>query len=239
MKALFVGPSLARDPPDLSGLSVHPPARQGDIYRATLAGASAIAIIDGVFGDTPSIWHKEILHALSVGVRVIGGASLGALQAAECAPFGMLAVGDIARDYLSGRRQDDADVCLAHCPEELGFLPLSEPLVDAEGGLAGLLEMGLVSREEHELLLRHAGALYFADRSIEAMMAVLPDARRAVVAAAYRVHAISVKRRDALEVVEALRHLPDQRGPAPEWQLAPSTTWTAFTRRYSNGAAEA
>ena len=127
MKILFAGPSLFGQDFDRSGIDLRPPARQGDIHRAVLDGAEAIGLIDGVFGFVPSVWHKEILFALQQGVRVLGGGSLGALRAAECARFGMEAVGAIANAYASGVRYEDADVCLSHAPAEMDFMPLSEP----------------------------------------------------------------------------------------------------------------
>ncbi len=124
MKVLFAGPSLYGADYNRSGLDVRPPARQGDLHRAVLDGATAIGLIDGVFGFVPSVWHKEILFALKAGVHVLGAASLGALRAAECADFGMEPVGTIALSYLDGERIEDGDVCLAHAPEEMAFMPL-------------------------------------------------------------------------------------------------------------------
>ena len=45
-----------------------------------------ILIIDGVFQSEPAVRHKEILWALSLGVPVVGAASMGALRAAELFP---------------------------------------------------------------------------------------------------------------------------------------------------------
>ena len=70
---------------------------QGDVYRATLDQVQTIAIIDGYFDRVPAVWHKEILWALNMGIRVIGAASMGAIRAAELAPFGMEGVGRILR----------------------------------------------------------------------------------------------------------------------------------------------
>lgn len=228
MRVLFVGPTLAVDPPDFGDIEVRPPARQGDIYAATLDGAAAIGIIDGVFGDTRTIWHKEILYALTQGVRVIGGASLGALRAAECAEFGMEPVGEIAKAYLDGTRRDDADVCLAHCPAELGFLPLSEPLVDVEATVRHLHDSAAISTPECEALLHEARNLYFADRTLDTLIGIIPEARRAAILTLYRQHAVRAKRRDGLAVLARLRDLPPHRAAPPSWQLAPSRSWTLF-----------
>ena len=60
----------------------------------------------------------------------------------------MEAIGTIAADYLERRAHEDADVCLAHCPAELDFMPLSEPLVDVEATLDALEADGLISAAE-------------------------------------------------------------------------------------------
>ena len=61
-----------------------------------------IGLIDGYFDGVPAVAHKEILWALDQGIRVLGAASMGALRAAELAPFGMEGVGAIWRDYADG-----------------------------------------------------------------------------------------------------------------------------------------
>ena len=75
---IFAGPSVrGLDLPSRSDLLFHPPAKQGDIFRATLTRPEAIGLIDGYFDGVPSVWHKEILWALSQGIRVFGSASMG------------------------------------------------------------------------------------------------------------------------------------------------------------------
>lgn len=230
MRVLFAGPSLYGLTPDCSGLELRPPARQGDVYDAVRDGAAAIGLIDGVFGAVPSVWHKEILFALSEGVRVIGGGSLGALRAAECHPFGMEPIGTIAQQYVSGMRTEDSDVCLAHCPAELDFRPLSEPLVDIEATLDVLEASGLITEAERAALLTAARELYFGDRTVERLLVTttLPASRRIEIETAYRDRRFSLKAIDALAVVERLRALPHLRGPGPDWTFVESDPWRYF-----------
>ena len=236
MKILFAGPSLFGQEFDRTGIEVRHPARQGDVYRAVTEGATAIGLIDGVFGSVASIWHKEILFALSDGVRVIGGASLGALRAAECHEFGMEAVGSIAQDYLSGARREDADVCLAHCPAELDFMPLSEPLVDVEATLAALRETGRINAAELGALLDTARSLYFGDRTVEAMVAGLAASRGAAIGELYSTGRVSLKAVDALQVVERLRGSPDIRAAPPDWTFVRSDPWRHYVEQQSSTA---
>src|SRR5439155_10243500 len=67
----FLGPSLpAAQAP--RGVTLLPPARQGDVWRAMRLKPRAIALIDGVFESQPSVWHHEILDALDAGIAVLG-----------------------------------------------------------------------------------------------------------------------------------------------------------------------
>lgn len=230
MKVLFAGPSLFGQSYDRTGLEVRAPARQGDLHRAVLDGADAIGLVDGVFGFVPSVWHKEILFALKQGVRVLGAASLGALRAAECAPFGMEPVGPIAHSYARGERVEDADVCLAHAPAELDFMPLSEPLVDVEATVAAMR----ATESEGAALLAAAQAIYFVDRTVDAIAAVagLP----AEFADRYRAARVGAKTADALLLVDRLRALPAGRGELPGWSFVESEPWRHYLEGLAAGA---
>jgi len=222
VKVLFAGPSLSGQDYDRTRLEVRPPARQGDLHRAVRDGADAIGLIDGVFGFVPSVWHKEILFALKQGIPVLGAASLGALRAGECAAYGMEAVGPIAEGYVSGVRNADADVCLAHAPAELDFMPLSEPLVDVEATVAAMQ----VTAAEAIALRLAAQSIYFADRTVEAIVAEagLPPE----FAARYRASRVRAKTADALLLVKRLQALPPGRRPAPDWTFVASEPWRLY-----------
>jgi len=226
VKVLFAGPSLFGQAFDRNGLDIRPPARQGDLHRAVLDGATAIGLVDGVFGFVPSVWHKEILFALQQGVHVLGAASLGALRAAECASFGMEPIGSIALSYLDGERIEDGDVCLAHAPAEMDFMPLSDPLVDAEATIAAMARAGVIDADQAVALRKAAQALHFTDRTADALCdtAGLPS-----LVPVYRAHKVSAKAADALLLVERLHELPDARRNAPAgWSLAPSEPWRNY-----------
>ena len=171
MKVLFVGPSLAGVDYPTDGLEIQGPAANGDLTRAVLAGARIIGLVDGIFGSVAAVWHKEILFALSEGVRVLGAASMGALRAAECEQFGMEPVGVIANRFVEGSLDDDAAVALTHMPGELGWGALSEPLVDVEATLEALQDRALITAGEFTALSASAAAIFFKRRSIEAIVA--------------------------------------------------------------------
>lgn len=209
MKVLFAGPSLYGYAPDVSDIVVRGPAAQGDVAQAVLSGSTAIGLVDGNFDSIAAPWHKEILFALSEGVAVLGSSSMGALRAAECHSFGMTPIGRIAEAYCSGALDDDAAVALSHGPGELGYPPLTEPLVDVEPTLTRLHQLGLLSEDEREAAWDEARRLYFKDRSDEAIFSRLPDKL-----AAYREHRVNLKGEDALLLVAELRKHPAHRAPA-------------------------
>jgi hypothetical protein len=101
---VFTGPTLSPDEArSACDVLCLPPVAQGDVYRATQRNPSAIGIIDGYFSGAPSVWHKEILYALSRAIPVFGSASMGALRAAELHDYGMQGVGQIFEAYRDRR----------------------------------------------------------------------------------------------------------------------------------------
>lgn len=224
MKVLFAGPSLAGLAPDLGDIELRPPAAHGDLASAVLQGATAIGLVDGYFDAVAAVWHKEILFALSCGVHVCGAASMGALRAAECAPFGMLPIGVIAQSYRDGSRDDDADVGLTHAPAELGYLPLTEPMVDVEATLGHLAALGLLQPGEGPALLAQARRLHFSERPVESLFPPAWGTRGAVLLDLYRQHRVPQKQRDALDLLDHLRRYAVRPTPAG-FTFVPSPMW--------------
>ena len=227
MKIVFAGPSLYGADYDPGDVVVRGPAQMGDLERAIADGATAVGLIDGHYQQVGAVWHKEILLALSAGVAVYGAASMGALRAAECEPFGMVPVGDIARRYCSGALCDDADVALTNGPAELGFPPLTEAIVDVAATAAHLAGLGLATPAEAEAITAAARAIFFADRTVEAVFERLDHPRAAELHGLYAAHRVSQKTRDALQLLELLKSLqPGAAEPAPGWRFANSPFWT-------------
>lgn len=213
MKIVFVGPSLP-DAASLAGAGVvvRPPAVQGDFLRAAEQGANVIGLIDGGFEYAAPVWHKEILLALSQNITVMGAASMGALRAAECRPFGMVGIGRIFDDYSSGRTVDDADVALLHGPGELGSRPLTVPLVNVRATLDKMEHEGLLEGAVRAELERAAGRIFFKKRTWRSIVAACETAsERPGLIEALLANAVDQKRIDALELLEAVNAAPDAR----------------------------
>ncbi len=242
---VFVGPTLGVDAARavLPEALYLPPARQGDVLSAVRNHRpDVIGLIDGLFYQSLSVWHKEILFALSEGVHVYGSSSIGALRAAECAPFGMVGVGAVFADYESGRLVDDDEVALAHGDAESGYAGLSVPMVNVRATLAAARLAGVIGDEDHDLIVETAKSLYFTSRTWIAALAPLPDERRAAVTEWVREHPVDQKARDAVELLTIIRDLPDDLPPPPQVEVTPSHVFGALRerdRRVRRGDAEA
>jgi hypothetical protein len=171
----FLGPSLpAAEARRLAPCRVLPPARQGDVWRALRLRPRAIALIDGVFEAQPSVWHREILDALSERVAVFGAASMGALRAAELHRFGMIGVGAIFHAYRDGDLVDDAEVALLHADREHGYRPLTVPLVNVRHAARLAVAAGALRRAEAARLVTAAARIFYQDRTWPRVLKPLP-----------------------------------------------------------------
>jgi hypothetical protein len=166
---IFLGPSLPlHEAQAILDARYFPPARQGDIVSmAVQFKPKVIGLIDGYFMQTLSVWHKEILYALDQGVIILGASSMGALRAAETAPYGMIGVGEIFKLYESGEVEDDDEVVLIHGPQEEGYPPFSIPLINLRITLKMLAGQKKLSQEVCTAFFEIARALYYPERTFE------------------------------------------------------------------------
>ena len=163
---IFAGPSLppASRPAD-PALEWRPPVKQGDIYEAALSRPAIIGIVDGYFEVTPTVWHKEILWAMAQGIHVYGSASIGALRAAELHSFGMVGVGRIFEAYRDGTLTDDDEVAVLHGPEELGYPPVTEAMVNIRATLEKATAEGLIEQALGHRLTELSKSLFYKERN--------------------------------------------------------------------------
>ncbi|MCA1407963.1 TfuA-like protein [Ensifer sp. IC3342] len=209
---VFLGPTLrlAEAQKFLNAVYLQP-AAQGDVLLAAHAfRPRAMVLIDGQFEDRPAVRHKEILWAIARGIVVIGAASMGALRAAELDDFGMIGVGLIYRWYRRRRlaphpapAPDDA-VAIHSGPPELGFLPLTDSLIDLQRTFSALMRSGHITPSERSHLTTIARSMNFRERSLSAVLRAggWPEGRRE----GLRKEMAGQKRKDALL---ALQKAPD------------------------------
>ena len=168
---VFLGPTLpvARAKELLDAVYL-PPVAMGDVHDVLARKPSAIVIIDGLFEQVPSVWHKEILLALEAGIRVFGASSMGALRAAELWPFGMEGVGRIFEWFKSGHLEDDDEVAVVHGAASTGHQPLSEAMVNFRDGLERAVRADVLSAVTSQKLIALAKQMFYADRSWPALI---------------------------------------------------------------------
>jgi hypothetical protein len=195
------------------------PAKHGDLYRAVaLLRPRAIGLVDGYFQWSAAVWHKEILWAIHQGVHVFGSSSMGALRAAELAPFGMRGVGRIFEAYRDGAfaasgqeaLEDDDEVCVVHGPAESGYVAASEALVNIRGTLAEAAKAGLISERTRGCLLAIAKAAFFPERSFAQLLGQgraqeLPEAELGALERWLPAGRVNLKRADAIAMLETMR----------------------------------
>jgi hypothetical protein len=164
---VFLGPTLEQECAQQKLNAVYlPPAEQGSIYRiAQSHHPRVIVLIDGLFAKVPAVRHKEILWALSLGTRIYGASSMGALRAAELAPCGMIGHGLIYRWYRSTPFADDDEVAVAITPAELGARPLSDALINMRLTLRRGERVGVIPGEMRRALEGLAQSMHFVDRT--------------------------------------------------------------------------
>ncbi len=242
---IFLGPTLPRAAAaERLDATYLPPARQGDVYRALQTHRPrTIGLIDGVFLDLPAVWHRELLWALSEGVHLFGAASMGALRAAELAPFGMRGVGRIFAAYQAGHWpgeanafEDDDEVAVIHAPAEAGGAPLSDAMVDLRASLDAAVADGRIDRVGRDALLAAVKAQHFPDRSFARIEseahAVLGDVAAERLRAWLTTGRVPQKRLDALALLDAIAALLATDPPAfqPQFRFERALVWEQFVR---------
>lgn len=227
---VFLGPTLTPAEASTHLDAVYlPPVQQGDVLRLLGDRPRVIGIVDGLFRTVPSVWHKEILVALERGVHVFGAASMGALRAAELSRFGMRGIGRIYEQFADGTFEDDDEVAVLHASAELGFRELSVAMVNVRDAIEQAVVAGVIDRPDGELLVRHAKATHYAQRSFDALVRQArtswPEARATALASFLQSYGPSLKQRDAIEMLDAIAELvkqdpPPYRGATPVEQTA-------------------
>ncbi|MFJ6213731.1 TfuA-like protein [Streptomyces sp. NPDC092296] len=235
---VFVGPTLPRSEPQLTapGVRVWPPVRHGDLFDTAIRRRDTAVIVDGVYHQAPALRHKEILAAMGRGVQVIGAASIGALRAAELAPFGMLGVGSVYTAYASGEIDGDDEVAVGQAPDG-EFDSLTWPVVNLRHVLRLAVSAGVVDGERAAQLLAGLRAVYYPQRTWAAIRAVCRrqgDVEFAGWLAERRKqdgHFGDLKRADALAAVRLAR---GGELPPADAQPMPAVWETTYFRRWSN-----
>jgi hypothetical protein len=240
---VFAGPTISRQEVAAKlDCTYLPPARQGDVFRAVRdLRPQAIGLIDGAFLDVPAVWHRELLWALAQGVHVFGAASMGALRAAELAPFGMRGVGRVFSAYATGSWpgfdepfEDDDEVAVVHAPFEAGGRAMSDAMVDLRDTLVAAETAAIIDRATRDMLAGIMKALHFPDRTLlrlsEAAAQAMQEPALTAFRAWLRTNAVPRKRLDACELLGTMAaFLRAQPQPfQPSFQMERALVWERF-----------
>ncbi len=191
--AVFCGPSLpASDRVEREEFVYLPPASRNDVLAAAKE-YDAVLLIDGVFhhdlAPSPKECYASIEHA-----RMFGASSMGALRAAECAPYGFTPLGAIAgwyrREVIDG--EDEVAVLTKPTTHEA----LTVPLVNVRYVARLAQRRGVLNRREHDELIERVRTVFYMDRTWEDVFASAPVHARDAIAQIGRIEG-DLKRWDA------------------------------------------
>ena len=170
--AVFCGPSLLpSDRLEDGRITYLPPAARGDVIRAAQE-YDAVLLIDGVFhhdlAPSPKECYESTLHA-----RMFGASSMGALRAAECAPYAFLPLGAIANWYAREIIDGDDEVAVLTHPQT--DRAMTVPMVNVRYVARLAHRRGILTRDEANDLIVQARNVFYMDRSWDDVASCAPS----------------------------------------------------------------
>ena len=208
---IYLGPSLDLHTAKqiLPDAVYHPPIRCGDLLRLKRLSPQHAIIIDGFYETTPSVWHKEILFVMELGVHVWGAASIGALRAAELYQFGMHGLGKVFNAFKDGLLTDDDEVAVLHQDLTGNFCAINDAMVNIRETCDELERIFLISSQEKELLIQFCKKQFYPYRSLRKAIFQFGSSqieRYDVVMAWLSTYGlIDIKRLDAIDALEQVK----------------------------------
>jgi hypothetical protein len=194
-------------------------------------------VVDGFFETTPTVWHKEILWAMTQGIHVYGASSIGALRAVELGHFGMKGVGRIFEMFRDGELINDDEVAILHGPEELDYVPVTEAMINLRETLKRASSAGVVRHETAQALVAIAQGMFYKERTYDAVLDAaaargLVDSDLIRVRAWLPGHRVDQKRLDALAMLECMREslASGFRPLETDYRFAHTSAWEAAVR---------
>ncbi|OMC41126.1 TfuA-like protein [Mycobacterium sp. IS-1264] len=188
-----------------------------------LRPGDTLLIVDGLFFQSASVRHKELLTLIDDGVRVVGSSSMGALRAAELHEFGMEGYGWVFEGYRDGWLEADDEVGMVHGHPEDGYPVFVDALVNIRQTLRAAVESGVVAASLSDRLIDEARRTPFTMRTWNRLLDALhvPESRE--LAKRLRSMRVDVKHADALLALREIARGPGGGTAAPG---PPPTVWS-------------
>jgi hypothetical protein len=212
---VFAGSSISHeDARKILEANYQPPVKRFQLEKFIQKGYRVIGIVDGIFFDRAAVGHREIIAAMDAGIKVVGGASMGALRASELDSHGMIGVGKIYGWYRDGVIESDDEVAVSTNPDT--FESISVPLVNMRETLKAALEAGMINEKEHDELLKLAINTYYPDRSYLGLVkegikkGLVPEEKGNALLDFCKNKEVDVKREDAVLVLETVKKLLEE-----------------------------
>ncbi len=130
----------------------------------------------------------------------------------------MEGVGRIFEAFRDGVLEDDDEVALLHAPAELGYQPLTEPMVNIRATLAKAVREGVVGAASQRSVTAVAKALFYQERAWPTVLSRAGDAGVAradlkALSAFCEQSRVDQKRLDALAMLRSMRNAPAEAAP--------------------------
>ncbi len=188
-----------------------PPVKREDIRKLIKSAPDIIGIIDGVFFDSAAVAHREIIEALKSGVKVVGGASMGALRASELDSYGMIGVGRIYEMYRDGIIESDDEVAVTFDTDTME--PLSIPLVNTRMTLELAKSTGILTEEQARTIVEISRKIFYPDRNYRKIITesvkkgIISESEKEKMLDFFKNHEVDVKHEDAVLVLERIKEM--------------------------------
>ncbi|MFV8315742.1 TfuA-like protein [Mycobacterium sp. 23] len=215
------GPTIGAE--DIHAVIPHaevvPPISFGDALRYGLRSGDTLLIVDGLFFQSASVRHKELLTLMDDGVRVVGSSSMGALRAAELHPFGMEGYGWVFEGYRDGIIDADDEVGMVHGDPEDGYPVFVDALVNIRQTVSHAVKSGVLPPATAEQLIEIARRTPFTQRTWNRLLESSGAPESPALARQLKGMRIDVKHADAVlalrEVIRGPRNVAVRPSPPP------------------------
>ncbi|MCD6048038.1 MAG: TfuA-like protein [Gammaproteobacteria bacterium] len=177
-----------------------PAIKAGDILKILFLKPKNILIIDGLFNQTASVKHKEILLALKCGINIFGASSMGALRAAELWPYGMIGHGLIYKSYKTHKITGDDEVAISF----LNHKDKTVPLINIRFTLKEAVKQSLITFRDANKIINCLRKTPYYERTLETTEEILKPYN---LAEWFRNNYIDQKKNDAIDLLKNFEQL--------------------------------